>query len=157
MRLLRLRRWQGNDEAVSSAALEVASFGGTVLVVEDEDTLRIAVSKMLRRRGFTVIEAANGETGVDLFRASALQIDVVLLDLTLPGTSGREVLGELRRVKANVKVIITSAYSQDQAQTTLGGQQPCLGGQQPWRYIRKPYQINELAGLLRKSIGTNGE
>ena len=148
MRLL--RRWQRHDEAVSSAAFEVASFGGTVLVVEDEDTLRIAVSKMLRRRGFTVIEAANGEAGVDLFRASALQIDVVLLDLTLPGMSGREVLGELRRVKPNVKVIITSAYSQEQAQNTLGGQQP-------WRYIRKPYQINELAGLLRKSIGTNGE
>ena len=133
---------EGHDEAVSSAAGEVASFAGTVLVVEDEDTLRLAVSKMLRRKGFTVIEAANGKTGVDLFRASAPEIDVVLLDLTLPGMSGREVLSELRRIQPNVKVIITSAYSQEQAQTTLGGQQP-------WLYIRKPYQLNELTGLLR--------
>jgi PAS domain S-box-containing protein len=141
---------EGHDEAVSSAAGEVGSVAGTVLFVEDEDTLRLAVSKMLRRKGFAVIEAANGKTGVDLFRASAPEIDVVLLDLTLPGMSGGEALSELRRIKPNVTVIITSAYSQEQAQTTLGGQQP-------WLYIRKPYHFNELAGLLGKSIGTNDE
>ena len=52
---------EGHDEAVSSSAAgEIASLAGTVLLVEDEDTLRLAVSKMLRRKGFTVIEAANG-------------------------------------------------------------------------------------------------
>jgi nitrogen-specific signal transduction histidine kinase len=132
-------------EGAASAAGEAANFTGTVLVVEDEDTLRIAVSKMLKRRGLTVIEAANGKVGVDLFRAGRAEIDVVLLDLTLPGMSGREVLSELRRIQPNVKVIITSAYSQEQAETTLGGQHP-------WLYIRKPYQLKELTGLLRKSI-----
>jgi DNA-binding response OmpR family regulator len=63
--------------------------------------------------------------------------------VTLPGLSGREVLSELRRIQPNVNVIVTSAYSQEQAHTTLGGQQP-------WLYIRKPYQLNELTGLLRK-------
>ena len=97
---------------------------------------------MLRRKGFTVIEAANGKTGVDLFRASALEIDVVLLDMTLPGMPGREVLGELRRIQPNVKVIITSAYSQNDALTTIGAHQP-------WLYIRKPYGFSDLLGLLR--------
>jgi len=64
--------------------------------------------------------------------------------------SGREVLSELRGIKPKVKVIITSAYSQEQAQTSLGGQQP-------WLYIRKPYNINQLMDLLRKSIQTKGE
>jgi len=100
---------------------------------------------MLRNKGFTVIEAADGKTGVDLFRASAREIDVVLLDLTLPGMAGQEVLSELRRVQPNVKVIVTSAYSQERAQTTLGGQQP-------WLYIRKPYHLNELTGLLRNYL-----
>jgi two-component system, cell cycle sensor histidine kinase and response regulator CckA len=127
--------------AGSAAENGAATFDGTVLVVEDEDTLRLAVSQMLRRKGFTVITAANGETGLDLFRTSALQVDVVLLDLTLPGISSREVLGELRRIQPDLKVIITSAYSQDWAQTTLGGQHP-------WLYIRKPYQLSQLAGLL---------
>jgi CheY-like chemotaxis protein len=136
---------EGHYEAVSSAAGEVASFEGTVLMVEDESTLRLAVSKMLRTKGFTVIEAANGKTGVDLFRASAREIDVVLLDLTLPGLSGREVLSELRRIRPDMKVMITSAYNRELAQTTLGGLQP-------WLFIRKPYEINELTGLLRKLI-----
>ena len=81
----------GHAKAVSAAGA-IASFGGRILVVEDENAFRLAVSKMLRRKGLTVIEAANGKTGVDLFRASASEIDVVLLDLTLPALSGREVL-----------------------------------------------------------------
>src|SRR4029453_9699255 len=59
---------EGHYELVSSAAGEVANFERTVLIVEDEDLLRLAVSKMLRKKGFTVIEAANGKTAVDLFR-----------------------------------------------------------------------------------------
>jgi two-component system, cell cycle sensor histidine kinase and response regulator CckA len=115
----------------------------TVFVVEDEDTLRHAVCKMLRRDGVTVIEAANGKTGVDMFRARASEIDVVLLDMTLPGMSGQEVLGEMRSIQPGVKVIVTSAYSQGWARTVIGGQDP-------WLYIRKPYRFNELIDLLRK-------
>ena len=54
---------------------------------------------MLRRKGCTVIEAADGQTGIDQFRGSATKIDVVLLDLTLPGMSGAEVMAELRRIR----------------------------------------------------------
>jgi PleD family two-component response regulator len=73
------------DTALSETTGETARLAGTILVVEDEDALRFAVCKKLRREGFTVIEAANGKNAVDLFRADAAQIDVVLLDMTLPG------------------------------------------------------------------------
>jgi DNA-binding response OmpR family regulator len=118
-------------------------FAVTVLVVEDEDTLRRAVCKMLRREGATVIEAADGRTGADLFLARAPEIDVVLLDMTLPGMSGQEVLGEIRRIQPGAKVIVTSAYSQDWARTTIDSSEP-------WLYIRKPYRFEELMGLLEK-------
>jgi CheY-like chemotaxis protein len=133
-----------SDIAVPVSAGEVGLLAGTVLLVEDEDVLRRSVSTMLRRQGFTVIEAANGKIGVDLFRASAPQIDVVLLDLTLPGMSGRDVLDELRRIQPNVKMIITSAYSQDRTLTSIGGQHSVP-------YIRKPYHFRELIDLLRKA------
>jgi len=129
-------------EASTATRVYSGSITGTVLVVEDEDTLRLAVSKMLRRAAFAVIEAADGKTGVNLFRAKSPEIDAVLLDMTLPGMSGREVLAELRRIQPNVKVIITSAYSQEWAVTTIGGQQS-------WLYIRKPYDFSVLMGLLR--------
>jgi PAS domain S-box-containing protein len=122
---------------------EFGGFAGTILVVEDEEALRSALCKMLRRNGCTVIEAADGQAGVDQFRASTPKIDVVLLDLTLPGMSGGEVLGELRRVQPNVKVILTSAYSRDWLQNTVDGQQP-------WFYLRKPYPFSKLKGLMRE-------
>jgi PAS domain S-box-containing protein len=114
----------------------------TVLIIEDEDTLRQAVSKMLRKKGFTVMEAANGDIGADLFLANAPEIDVVLLDMTLPGKSGREILGELQQIRPDVKVIITSAYGRDRVRNSLAG----LRG---WSYVQKPYRLGELANLLR--------
>ena len=122
-------------------AREVATVTGTVLVVEDEDTLRLAVSKMLRKKGLSVIEAIDGSAAVDLFRANEPDIAVVLLDMTLPGMSGPEVFAELQRIRPDIKVIVTTAYSQE---TTLP-----IGGQQSWAFIRKPYQLNDLMNLLR--------
>lgn len=127
---------------VPAPAGEVGNLAGTVLFIEDEAALCRAVSMLLRRKGLKVIEAADGKTGIDLFRASALQIDVVLLDLTLPVMSGGEVLHELRRIQPDMKVIIMSAYSRDRVLATIGGQQP-------WFYIRKPYQSSELIALVR--------
>jgi CheY-like chemotaxis protein len=120
---------------------EFGGFAGTILVVEDEEALRSALCKMLRRKGCTVIEAADGQTGIDQFRASATNIDVVLLDLTLPGMSGSEVLGELQRMQPDVKVILTSAYSRDWARNAVGDQQS-------WFYLRKPYRFAELTSLI---------
>ena len=69
------------------------SVTGTVLVVEDEETLRLAVSKMLRMKGFSVIEAIDGDAAVDLFRANESDIAVVLLDMTLPESAARRSSG----------------------------------------------------------------
>lgn len=132
------------DRLVQAADGEAGSVHGTVLVVEDEDALRLAVSKMLSKRGYSVVEASDGCAAVDLFRANEREIDVVLLDLTMPRMNGREVLEELRRTRPDVKVIITSAYSQDTAMKAIGGQQP-------WLYLRKPYQLSELVVALRNS------
>jgi CheY-like chemotaxis protein len=115
---------------------------GTVLVVEDEEQLRLAVSKMLRKRGFQVIEASDGREGVELFRANKREIGAVLLDMTLPGLSSREVLQGLRGIRPDVKVILTTAYSQDAALAALGGDEA------PWRFIRKPYRLSEVRQFL---------
>jgi DNA-binding response OmpR family regulator len=123
---------------------------GTVLAVEDETILRTAISKMLRKEGFSVLEAGDGSTGANLFRAHKSNVDVVLLDVTIPGLSGREIVEELRRIRPDVKIILTSAFSQDRAVLLTGGQQQ-------WGYIRKPYQLSELARLLRKACTDDTE
>jgi CheY-like chemotaxis protein len=120
---------------------EPAALSGTILVVEDEDPLREAVSRMLRKRALQVIEACDGKSALELFQRNPPGIDVVLLDMTLPGMQGREVLAELRRIRPDLKVIVTSAYGKDQAQAAMGELKP-------WLYIRKPYQFTELTDLL---------
>ena len=130
------------DRLVQTSPALAGSASGTVLVVEDEEELRLAVSKMLRKRGFYVVDAGDGTAGVKLFRANERKIDVVLLDLTLPGMTGREVLEEMRGVRPDLKVIVTTAYSQATAVKTLGGHQA-------WFYIRKPYRAAELTDLLQ--------
>jgi two-component system cell cycle sensor histidine kinase/response regulator CckA len=127
--------------AAQASASESARITGAILVVEDEDMLRLAVSKMLRKRGLPVLEATDGNAAVDLFRANEPDIAVVLLDVTLPGMSGLEVFAELRRIRPDIKVIITTAYGQE---TTL----PTVGVQQSSAFIRKPYQLNDLWNLI---------
>jgi CheY-like chemotaxis protein len=130
-----------------SAAEEVAAAAdaiGTVLVVEDEEILRTAVCKMLRRRKFTVIEAADGSAALEMLRAQPMGIGVILLDMTLPGISGKQLFEALREIRPDVRVILTTAYSKEMAANALGSPQA-------WGFIRKPYHIADLVTLLRKA------
>ncbi len=129
----------------STPVERIPNGGGTVLLVEDEDTLRFSISKMLRRQGFSVVEASDGSNAINLFRGHKNDIDVVLLDLTIPGTSSREVILEARRLRPNIKVVLTSAYGQEMARESLG--EPDING-----FIRKPFQLAELVRLLQDTI-----
>jgi CheY-like chemotaxis protein len=100
---------------------------------------------MLRAKGLAVLEAVDGLAAVDLFRANPSGIGVVLLDLSLPGMGGSEVLAELRRIRPDVKVILTTAYSEETAVNTVGGHHH-------WAFIRKPYRIADLTRLLRDAL-----
>jgi two-component system, cell cycle sensor histidine kinase and response regulator CckA len=135
---------EATDIAVISSARESGPVAGTVLVVEDEEVIRLAVSKMLQKAGFSVIEAGDGTTGANLFRINETKIDVVLLDVTLPGMPGRDVLKEMRRIRPGVKVVLTTAFNKDRALSSIDEQHP-------WGYVRKPYQFGELISLLRKA------
>jgi PAS domain S-box-containing protein len=113
-----------------------------VLVVEDEDPLRSAVVKMLRKRGFGVLEAANGSAAIDFLRAKTERIDLILLDLTIPGASSAQVVAEAAQTRPDIKVILTSAYSQEMVTAPLSAPQIC-------GFIRKPFQLEELVKALQ--------
>ena len=134
------------DSAVAAAP----SVAGTVLVVDDEEMLRIAVCKMLRKERYTVIEAGDGDAALELFRANAAEIGIILLDMTLPGISGKKLFEELRRIRPDVRVILTTAYTKEMATNAIGTQQA-------WGFIRKPYHIADLIGLLRRTEAPLGE
>jgi two-component system, cell cycle sensor histidine kinase and response regulator CckA len=118
-----------------------------VFLVEDEETLRLAVSKLLQKRGFGVIVAEDGHAAVDLFRSHAEDIDLVLLDLTLPGMSGQEVFRKLRALKPDVKVMFTSGYDPQELTPGSAFSEEVLSN-----FIRKPYRIDELVNTLHEAL-----
>ena len=113
----------------------------TILIVEDEETLRLAVSKSLRRRGFSVMEASNGFEAMHVLDSHKQEINGVLLDLTRPGTSSREIFCKILEMRPDLKVIVTSAYSKESVDAFFGGLRVDY-------FIRKPFQLGDLARLL---------
>jgi DNA-binding response OmpR family regulator len=138
--------------ATAGTALPTGSTEGTgpptVLVVEDETLLRSAIAKLLRAKSFYVTEAADGLSALEVFRANPTKVDIVLLDMTLPKMSGQAVFKELRRIRPDVKVILTTGLSEKQVFRDIGGEQN-------WRFIRKPYEIAALYNLM-KGLLANG-
>jgi PAS domain S-box-containing protein len=118
----------------------------TVLIVEDEDSLRRPVAKTLRMKGAEVLEAANGLIAIDLLREHSGNIDVILLDLTIPGASAQEVLAEAAQARPNSRVLLTSAYSEETA-TGISG--PCIRG-----FIRKPFRLADLVQTLHSVLSS---
>jgi nitrogen-specific signal transduction histidine kinase len=119
-----------------------SKLAGTVLLVDDEDALNLAVASALRREGFSVIAARDGLAAVQLFASHSSEIDVVVLDLTLPGLSGRQVCEEIRRLKTDVRVLFTTAYD------SAGPDE--LNRQSSERFLRKPYRLRELINTIRE-------
>ncbi len=129
----------GNRESVP------ANHDLTVLVVEDEDPLRQPVVRMLRNEGFKVLEAGNGSIAINILRSSTGKIDLILLDLTIPGASSAEVVAEAARNQPDTRVILTSAYSQDMLKLPVSEPQIC-------GFIRKPFQFGDLVKTLCNTL-----
>jgi len=118
----------------------------TVLLVDDEEDVRAVTQHMLERLGWTVLVAADGREGVDVFRANAQLIDAVIVDLTLPRLSGEQAFGEIRRIRPDARVIMMSGY--DDERTT---QRLAAGGMAG--FLRKPFSVADLCATVTGAIG----
>lgn len=118
---------------------------GTVLVIDDEETVRRLAEVMLTKLGFTVLAAPDGTAGLETFQTLSNGIDLVILDLTMPGLSGQETLRQLRNHRADVPVILSSGYSQPPSHQGLDGAAPT-------GFLRKPYRIEELWRVIREAL-----
>lgn len=113
----------------------------TLLLVDDEDPLRRIARDLLEFQGYTVFEAPSGEKALEIYREQGGVIDVVLLDLAMPGMDGRETFHALRAVNPRVKVILASGYA-------AGADAVEMLGQGLRAFIEKPYRIEELNATI---------
>jgi CheY-like chemotaxis protein len=115
---------------------------GTVLLVDDEETIRGIGSEMLKELGFSVITANDGREAVEVFRANP-GIAAVILDLTMPHMDGEQCFRELRQLDSTVKVIMSSGYNEHEVTEKFIGKG--LSG-----FVQKPYKLSMLKEALRK-------
>ena len=121
---------------------------GTVLIIDDDETMRVVSRRLLERRGFTVVVAADGEEGVARYKEIHADVVLVLLDLTMPRMGGVATLAELRKVAPSVRVLLTSGYSEQEVAKKFIGVEP-LG------FLQKPFRGDELYGAVVRALRTD--
>ena len=118
---------------------------GTVLLVDDEETIRAIGREMLQELGFDVITAGDGREALEIY-TSRNDISFVILDLTMPHLDGEQTFRELGKLSNDVKVVISSGYSEYEVSQKFAGKR--LAG-----FIQKPYKLSVLREVTKKLNG----
>jgi two-component system, cell cycle sensor histidine kinase and response regulator CckA len=118
---------------------------GVILVVDDEQVVRDMAKKALERRGYTVLLADSGLAAIDVLKRHPGTIALIVLDLSMPHMNGEEALPELRKIRPEVRIVISSGYSEAETMTLFRGQR--VSG-----FIQKPYTSSGLAEKIRDCL-----
>ena len=130
---------------VASVAADPTPAGNTILVVDDEVSIRRLAKRVLEMQGFRVLLASNGAEGVDRLRQSSAEILAVLLDTTMPRMGSTEAFVLMRQFRPDVPILLSSGYSEERATGSLGTQELVS-------FIQKPYSPRDLAKKLRSLL-----
>ncbi len=115
----------------------------TILVIDDDDQLRISFSKLLKEEKYAVISAASGEAGIEIVKENSL--DLVLLDMRLPGINGMETFKRIKKIDSKLPVIIITAYGT----TQIAIEATKMGA---YDYVLKPFDVADMLTLIEQAI-----
>ena len=137
----------GKAEPVGEAGGQNPHFvgTGTVLVADDEETVRTVAGRMLEHMGFSVVLASDGREAVEIFRKEPSKFVFVLLDLTMPHLDGEEAFRQLRLLSPGVRVILTSGFNHHEAINRFVGKG--LAG-----FIQKPFELANFTKTVRNVL-----
>lgn len=119
-----------------------------ILLVEDEETVRDVAEFVLKRCGYKVLLAEDGERALDLFRERKGEISLVVLDLIMPGMGGKRCLEEMLALDPGTRIMVVSGYSADGPPTAFLD----AGAKE---FVKKPYDIKYLTRIIRKVLDTD--
>lgn len=132
---------------------QVITGSGTILLIDDEEMIRITGAKLLESLGYSVIPAENGKIGVSLYEKNRETIDLIILDMIMPVMGGKETFSAIRSLDPEAKIVISSGYAQDSCMNEV--MSSGLSG-----FILKPFQRSTLSILINDVLGKilrNGE
>jgi len=115
----------------------------TILVIDDDDQLRRSFSKLLKEENYAVISSASGEAGIEIVKQNTL--DLVILDMRLPGINGMETFKQIKGIDSKLPVIIVTAYGT----TQIAIEATKLGA---YDYVLKPFDVPEMLVLIKQAI-----
>lgn len=130
----------GDETAPESVACD-----GLVLVVDDEETVRVVAGEMLRTFGFEVVTASDGVEGLKRYREFSDKTRLVLLDLTMPNMDGVETFREIRGIDRNARVLLMSGFNEQEAINRFADKG--LAG-----FIQKPFQTDTLRTKIQEAL-----
>ncbi|MEN8154878.1 MAG: response regulator [Acidobacteriota bacterium] len=119
---------------------------GKILIIDDEEIVRMASTAMLEECGYEVITAESGDEGIRIFQQFKDNLKLVILDLAMPGKTGKETFIELKNIESGVKVLLASGYEQDEQvheMFSLG-----ING-----FLQKPFSLINLSRKVSETIG----
>jgi two-component system cell cycle sensor histidine kinase/response regulator CckA len=119
---------------------------GTVLLVEDEDPVRLFSARALRNKGYKVIEAKSGEQALEeIAKVGAESFDLLITDVVMPRMDGPALIKEVRAIRPDMKVIFISGYTEDAFRKRLGDESSI-------HFLPKPFSLKQLAGKVKEVI-----
>jgi two-component system cell cycle sensor histidine kinase/response regulator CckA len=118
---------------------------GTILLVEDEDPVRAVNARALSARGYTVLEAASGVEALAIIQERGAPVDLVVSDVVMPEMDGPTLLGELRQLYPDLKVIFVSGYAEDAFKKNLPD------GEE-FNFLPKPFSLRQLVETVKQVI-----
>ena len=118
---------------------------GSVLVVDDEDMVREAARHSLERAGYTALLASSGAQAVETLKGHADEVQMIVLDMTMPGLTGEETLERLRSIRPDIPIIVSSGYSELVAQRRFGNR---IDG-----FLQKPYTVTDFGRVVQAALG----
>jgi two-component system cell cycle sensor histidine kinase/response regulator CckA len=118
---------------------------GTVLLVEDEDPVRLFSARALRNKGYRVIEAKSGEAALELITSGKEQIDLLITDVVMPRMDGPALVKHVRETHPDMKVIFISGYTEDAFRKRLDTDTQI-------HFLPKPFSLKQLAGKVKEVI-----
>ncbi|GGE64932.1 PAS domain-containing hybrid sensor histidine kinase/response regulator [Niveispirillum cyanobacteriorum] len=144
-----LPRYQ--EEGVQAATLDKAEKGsadltgtGRILLVEDEDAVRVFSARALRNKGYEVVEAKSGEAALDLLRRpDRPEVDLIVTDVVMPQLDGPAMIRAVREFMPDVKVIFISGYAEERFRSSVGGGEVV-------EFLPKPFSLKQLAGKVKE-------
>jgi CheY-like chemotaxis protein len=132
------------EKAVKSAE-KVIEGTGTILLVDDEELVLDVGVQLLKALGYTVLEAKGGREAVEIYRENKDRIDMVLLDMVMPGMGGGEAYDKMKDINPDIKALLSSGYSID-GQATEILERGCNG------FIQKPFDMKQLSRSIREIL-----